>query len=312
MLTAQVIARALDGLPRDVPAEVVARAEERLVGLAATFDPRQLARLGRRIVDVVAPDIADAAEATRLAALEEAAHRKTRLSLRRVGDGTTRISGLLPDAAATRLATYLEAFTNPRKDPEGRGRAPTRAGDPVDRLPYPRRVGEAFCHLLDVVDPRRLPLHAGDATTLFVTVTLDQLRTGLGAAEVVGASHVPGDDDGCFISAAEVRRLACTASIIPAVLGGKSEILDQGRAERLLTAAQRKALLHRDGRCRAEGCQIPGTWCEAHHWSPWLAGGPTDLDNGLLLCRHHHRRIHEEVYRAERLPSGDVRFHRRR
>ena len=87
---AQVIAGALDALPREVPAEVVGLAEERLVGYAAEFGPRQLARLGRRILDVVAPEIADAAEAKRLAALEEAAHRKTRLSLRRVGDGTTR------------------------------------------------------------------------------------------------------------------------------------------------------------------------------------------------------------------------------
>mgnify|MGYP003519733386 CR=1 FL=1 len=55
-----------------------------------------------------------------------------------------------------------------------------------------------------------------------------------------------------------------------------------------------------------------GTWAEAHHWNPWLLGGLTDLDNGVLLCRHHHQRIHEEVYRAERLPNGDIRFHRRR
>ena len=309
---AEVIVRALDGLPRDVPAEVVGLAEERLVGYTGQFGPRQLARLGRRILDVVAPEIADATEARRLAGLEEAAHRKTRLGLRRVGDGTTRITGLLPDAAATRLATYLEAFTNPRKDPEARGPVLTRAGDPLDRLPYPRRLGEAFLHLLEVVDPKRLPVHGGDATTLLITIPLESLRAELATAEVIGASHVPGDDDPCFISAAEARRLACSANLIPMVLGGDSEVLDQGRAQRLFTAAQRKALIYRDRHCRAEGCDIPGTWSEAHHWISWALGGLTDIDNGVLLCRHHHQRIHEHTHRAERLPTGDIRFHRRR
>ncbi len=96
------------------------------------------------------------------------------------------------------------------------------------------------------------------------------------------------------------------------VLGGDSEILDQGRAQRLFTAAQRKALIYRDRTCRAEGCDIPGTWSEAHHWISWALGGLTDIDNGVLLCRHHHQRIHEDTYRTERLPSGDIRFHRRR
>ncbi len=188
----------------------------------------------------------------------------------------------------------------------------TRAGDPLDRLPYPRRLGEAFLHLLEVVDPKRLPVHGGDATTLLITIPLESLRAELATAEVIGASHVPGDDDPCFITAAEARRLACNANLIPMVLGGDSEVLDQGRAQRLFTAAQRKALIYRDRHCRAEGCDIPGTWSEAHHWISWALGGLTDIDNGVLLCRHHHQRIHEEVYRAERLPTGDIRFHRRR
>jgi hypothetical protein len=58
---AEVIARALEDLPREVPEDVLVRAEETLVGHAAEFGPRQLARLGRRILDVVAPDIADEA-----------------------------------------------------------------------------------------------------------------------------------------------------------------------------------------------------------------------------------------------------------
>src|SRR5689334_12360877 len=86
---ARVIAKTLDELPVEIPTEIVARAEEALVGHCAEFGPRQLASIGRRVVEVVAPGIADAAEAKALARLEESAHRATRLSFHRVGDGTT-------------------------------------------------------------------------------------------------------------------------------------------------------------------------------------------------------------------------------
>ena len=74
-----------------------------------------------------------------------------------------------------------------------------------------RKRGQAFCALLEAVDPKRLPAHGGDATTLIVTVTLDALRKELGTAELGPADK---------LSAGEVRRLACTAQIIPAVLDG--------------------------------------------------------------------------------------------
>lgn len=303
---AQVIARALDALPDDVPSGTVVRAEQALVAHATDFGPRALARLGSRILQVVAPEIADEAEGRRLAALEAGAAGASRLTLRRLGDGTTRIGGLLPDATATRLATYLEAFTNPRQTISG-------AGDPVTRLPHPRKLGEAFCHLLEAFDPRRLPLHAGDATTVVVTLPLETLRRDLGVADLLGGGRVPGDAAAVdALSAGDVRRLACTARIIPAVLGGRSEPLDLGRSKRLFSVKQRRALLLRDRECRAEGCEIPGTWCEAHHWDPWARGGKTDLADGVLLCTHHHHRIHETGHRAERLANGDVRFHRRR
>lgn len=155
-----------------------------------------------------------------------------------------------------------------------------------------------------------------DATTVVITVGLDHLRAELGTATMIG-STVPGDGpaDGVAstgLTAGEIRRLACNARIIPAVLGGDSEVLDLGRAQRLYTAAQRRALLLRDRTCRAEGCDIPGTWAEAHHWVAWSLGGDTDLDNGVLLCSHHHQRVHDTGYEGSRLPNGDVRFTRRR
>ncbi|TIC87326.1 DUF222 domain-containing protein, partial [Nocardioides sp. GY 10113] len=114
------------------------------------------------------------------------------------------------------------------------------------------------------------------------------------------------------ISAAHARRLACTAKIVPAVLGSKSEVLDLGRAHRLFTPAQRKALRLRDTTCRAEGCSVPATWCEAHHEHPWSRGGATDLKNAVLLCGFHHHRTHDPAYDTDKLPNGDHRYHRRR
>ncbi len=302
---AHVIRRALDALPAAVDADTVDRAEAHLVGCAAEFGPKELGRIGRRVLDVVAPEVAEAAEAARLADLETAAAERTRMTMRRQGDGTTRISALVPDAVATRLATYLEAFANPRAQ-----QAETR--DPFTRLPYPRRMGEAFARFLETTDPSRLPVHGGDATTVIVTIPLTSLQAELATADLIGAGLVPGDDlTGDRITASQARRLACTANILPAVLDGTSLPVDLGRAKRLFTPAQRKALLIRDRACRSEGCDTPGTWCDAHHRDPWHTGGPTDLANAVLLCPHHHHRAHDTAYRTDRLPNGDLRFHRR-
>ena len=317
---AHVIRRALDALPAAVDADTVDRAEAHLVGCAGGFGPKELGRIGRRVLDVVAPEIAEAAEAARLADLETSAAERTRMTMRRQGDGTTRISALVPDAVATRLATYLEAFANPRAPlaktynnvPASGSDDLGVTGDPFTRLPYPRRMGEAFARFLETADPSRLPVHGGDATTVIVTIPLASLRTELATADLIGAGLVPGDDlTSDRITASQARRLACTAKILPAVLGGTGLPVDLGRAKRLFTPTQRKALLIRDHTCRAEGCDTPGTWCDAHHIDPWHNDGPTDLDNGILLCPHHHHRAHDTGYRTDRLPSGDLRFHRR-
>lgn len=140
-----------------------------------------------------------------------------------------------------------------------------------------------------------------------VIVTLDQLRTELATAGLIDADLTHGAN----LTAAEARRLACHAQIIPVVLGGDSEILDLGRTRRLFTPAQRKAIRLRDQTCRAEHCDVPAAWTEAHHFDPWSEGGPTDLDNAVSLCNHHHHRAHDQHCHHHRLPNGDIRFHRR-
>ena len=89
-----------------------------------------------------------------------------------------------------------------------------------------------------------------------------------------------------------VRRLACDAQLLPIVLGGAGQVLDAGRARRLATGPLRRALVVRDRGCAFPTCDRPPRWCDGHHVVPWTAGGPTRLDNLVLLCRQHHRLLH--------------------
>jgi HNH endonuclease len=99
--------------------------------------------------------------------------------------------------------------------------------------------------------------------------------------------------------------LQAAATRLPATLGGApTQPLEVGRTSRVVTAAQRVALVVRDRGCAFSGCDRPPAWCEAHHLVHWLHGGPTDLANLALLCRGHHRAVHEGGWRLGRDPDG--------
>jgi Domain of unknown function (DUF222)/HNH endonuclease len=92
---------------------------------------------------------------------------------------------------------------------------------------------------------------------------------------------------------------------LPPILGGApSRPLNLGRSTRVVSPAQRQALAVRDGGCVFPGCSRPLAWCEGHHVWHWLDGGPTDLDNLALVCRAHHRAVHEGGWRLIRGPDG--------
>jgi hypothetical protein len=127
-----------------------------------------------------------------------------------------------------------------------------------------------------------------------VTLNLDTLRTGIGTATL---------DDGAPLSAATARRLACDAAILPAVLNTTSQVLDLGRERRLITGPLRRALVLRDRGCAFPGCDRPPRWCDAHHITHWANGGPTNLNNAVLLCGHHHRLAHHSQWRITINPA---------
>lgn len=95
------------------------------------------------------------------------------------------------------------------------------------------------------------------------------------------------------VSASVARRLACDASVMRVVMAGRSEPLDLGRRTPVVSPAIRRAVMVRDGRCRFPGCERPKAWCDAHHAVHWADGGPTSVSNLVLLCRRHHRMVHE-------------------
>src|SRR4051812_2895473 len=103
---------------------------------------------------------------------------------------------------------------------------------------------------------------------------------------------------GDLLAPETVRRMACDAAVIPAVLGGRSELLDLGRTVRLVTPKLFLALCVRDRGCTFPGCSRPPSWCDAHHGLHWCDGGATDLANMALLCPRHHTIVHQKGYTA--------------
>ena len=110
---------------------------------------------------------------------------------------------------------------------------------------------------------------------------LDTLMGGLKAAHL---------DTGEPISPGQARRLACDAGIIPAVLGGKSQVLDLGRKNRFGSQAQRILKTIEQGGCEAEGCDAPPGMCHLHHHKRWADGGETNRDDLIGVRRHSGRR----------------------
>ncbi|WP_406022271.1 HNH endonuclease [Nocardioides sp. NBC_00850] len=297
---ARVITKALDKIDADPVASVedLVLAEKLLVDYATRLTANELYIVGKRILAEIDPVRFEDAEAQALLAEEERAQQKTALRVWDNHDGTIGFEGVLPTSIGMRFKRLVEAYAQPRKQQL------VVKGAPLP--PWERLMGQGFARLLETVDPAALPRHGGDATTINVVISLEELRKDLGIA-TLGYDET----NGATISAAEARRMACNATIIPWVLGGDGEVLDAGRGSRFFQPIQRKAMRLQQKCCQAEGCDMPPEWCDAHHLEPWATGGKTNLKDGALLCPHHHRLAHNPAYVHERLPDGTIRFARR-
>jgi len=279
-------------------AELVSAAEVRLLEEAAAYDAKALRILGRHILDVIAPEVADEHERRLLEDEERRARERTRLTMSEDGHGLVHGRFTMPALAGSMLRKALLALMAPKHQA---ATADGRPG-PVQGRPSPERMGAAFCELVERYPADRLPHAGGIAASVVVTVALDQLRDALGAAAL---------DDGGRVSATEARRLACEAGIIPAVLGGVGQPLDVGRKNRFHNEPQRIAIGIRDGCCTAEGCDWPPGLCHVHHEVPWSRGGRTSVTDGRLLCPKHHSMAHDPHSQVTRSGTGKLRFTRR-
>ncbi|MCI0435130.1 MAG: HNH endonuclease [Gemmatimonadetes bacterium] len=131
---------------------------------------------------------------------------------------------------------------------------------------------------------------------------------GAGQAEVAHAATGGGDAvlDGVRVPAETSRRIACDAGRLIMTHDADGGLLDVGRRTRTVPAAIRRALEHRDRACRFPGCDA--RFCDAHHIVHWADGGRTRLDNLVLLCRRHHRAVHEERFTIARDAPGVLAF----
>src|SRR6266508_5151806 len=115
-------------------------------------------------------------------------------------------------------------------------------------------------------------------------------------------------EDGTHVSAETSRRLACDASRVVMQHDRSGRVMEVAARTRTIPPALRRALHHRDRGCLFPGCGI--RFGQGHHIRHWAQGGPTTLSNLALLCRRHHRAVHEEGYQLNRQPDGELRFHR--
>ena len=300
---ARAIVASLDRLPNTgefaVSDEQRHGVELHLVAQAGHHDAKALRILGLRIFEVTAPDLAEQFEGRALEAEEALALRRTTLTMREDDEGTCHGRFRIPALHGQMLTKMILALASPVRS----GSDTTSGIDPD--LPTPVRHGLALTQLLETYPAQALPKAGGCSATVVVTMTLEQLTADLDEAGVCTL------DTGGRLSAGQARRLACTAGIVPVVLGGKSQVLDVGRRRRLHTEPMRIAMSFRDRGCTTEGCETPPGMCHAHHETPWSEGGSTNLETGRLLCPHHHRRIHDPKYETQRMPDGKVSFHRR-
>ena len=200
-------------------------------------------------------------------------------------DGSVEFRGRIDPESGALLATLISPLAKP-----------TSGEDPRST---PQRQGDAFVEIIELAaGSEDLPEEGGERPHLAVTMSLESLEKELGTALLDGTGH---------FDAASARRIACDCKVIRVLLGANSEPLDIGRASRIIPNQIRRALIVRDQGCAFPGCHRRPRQCHAHHVAHWAEGGPTSLDNLVLLCGMHHRLIHHSGWKV-RMMAGRPQF----
>jgi hypothetical protein len=269
-----------------IPVEVFEQAAERLCVEAQTLDPDRLQKRAREIRD----EIDEAGIPDREHRLRQARSFK----MYRQSDGLTKVIWVMDPLTAASVTEIYDRATSPR-----RGGPRFVDNETAERIVNDSRsteqlASDTFQQLLEAgatVDDSQLVNSGGPVVKLIVPLEALDTRTGHGVIE--------GSDEA--VSLTTVEAAICTGTLTPYVLDPAGQVLNLGRTQRLFSTRQKAALALRDGGCLIRGCPRPASWCEAHHRKHWTRDhGPTDLDDGVLLCKHHHLMAHNEGWEIDR------------
>jgi hypothetical protein len=255
-----------------------ANAETIMVTAAKELDPARLRVVTMHLRHFMDPD----------SVLDEAneSNELRFLHLSQTLDGVFYLNGRFDSESGAILQTALNALSGPPMSEDKRSPSQRRADTLVEL---------ARQHL----DRGSLPEVGGQRPHLAVTVSMATLakQPGSPAAELEWAQPIPADT---------ARRLACDAAITPIFLGSESNQPQAGQTTRSISGSQRKALVARDKGCRFPGCDRPADWTDAHHIQHWADGGKHSMPNLVLLCRRHHRKVHEEGWNLVVVEGGGI------
>jgi hypothetical protein len=254
-------------------------AAQTLLAEAGTLPPEKVAKRARELRDEL--------DAAGVADREQALRDKRFLRLTPRPDGMTSIFGLLDPESAALVTDAIDCVTAPRRhgprfvDDAERARADAIVNDPRSTEQLALDALVEMVRIAAAADPGRVFGTRKPAVRVHVDARDLQRRE--------GAGHLEGQT--AAVSIATVERLACTDGYVPVIFtpGGP---IDVGLTQRLFTPRQRIALAAIWGGCAHPDCDRPPSGCEAHHAIEWEQGGPTDIANGILLCRFHHLLTH--------------------
>ena len=256
---------------RGLDANIVTNSLDAICNLAVVTDPDTLARELRLRAEAISPTLADHARAR----LED----RIGLSCSDSPDGTGHLSATISPETVALLNAVLDATVHgARIDGDSRS--------------TPRRRHDALLDLLR---------HAADCTglalpsqggcraqiTIIATAATVCGADGAAPARLVGSLHG-------LLTREAFLRMCCDADISTAHLNADLASLELSRLSRTVSTAQWRALIARDQHCVARGCHRPPSQCQAHHVIHWANGGPTNLDNLVLLCHSHHHQLHDQ------------------
>ncbi|HYI62395.1 MAG TPA: DUF222 domain-containing protein [Acidimicrobiales bacterium] len=265
---------------------VVANVNDRTAGLYAEHEATLVPALAPLDVPETAAAMRDwAAKAKALLDERDPIEEAGRAHLSPLMDGRGRLDADLTTEGYATAQAALRVALDPKRDDDA-------------RTPPEKRHDALISVFRFFLDHQGMHVAARHRPHLNITIDLDTLT------DRAGTARLP---EGATIDAETARRLACDADVHRVITRGRSEVLDYGRATRIVAAALFTVVVLRDRGCRFPGCDRSPDRCDAHHVRHWIDGGPTNPHNLVLLCAYHHHVIHRPGWSLTMDPDATVR-----